>query len=202
MQDNIPDRPNPPIERPTPVWTPAPSRPARLSRGARAVVVASLAIALIALALSLALALTLWRVGRTTATALDGAITQLDEVCGPNAQPVTFTFSQTIRFKGDIAMPEGIVMPFKGTFPVNTVVRLTVPGLPGAPEIEVPINTAIPIDTQVPIPGGISIPVDTEVPVNQDIPVELCGQATGGLLRGMLSDLRLLRQQLPYGQTQ
>ena len=136
-------------------------------------------------------------VGKATANSLDGAIEQLDAVCGPNAQPVTFTFSQTIRFKGDIALPEGMVIPFKGAFPVNTVVRLTVPGLPGAPEVEVPINTSIPIDTEAPIPGGLTIPVDTEVPVRQDFPVELCGEATGGLLREMLADLRSLRQQLP-----
>ena len=155
-----------------------------------------------ALALALALAVILWQTGRAAADALDKSIAQLEGVCGPNAEPIIFTFSDTIHFQGDFALPEGMVFPFKGDFPVNTVVRLTVPGLPGAPEIEVPINTSIPIDMAVPIPGGITIPVDTELPIHQQFPVDLCaeGSEVARLTENGLAELRALRLRLPFAE--
>lgn len=188
-------------ERPTPTWLPAvATRGAPLSRGARVAVIAALTVGLVALVLSALLTITLWRIGRSAAGMLDETTLQLEAVCEPDAAPVMFTFSQTIRFQGNVALPEGLIMPFKGTIPINTIVRLSVPGLPGAPQIEAPINTTVPVDTEVPIPGGITIPIDTEVPVHQEIPVDLCNSSSGlaEFLRRTAADLRAIRQQLPF----
>jgi hypothetical protein len=167
---------------------------------ARAAIAAALVLSLLALLISSFLLIRLARAGSTSAAILDRTISQLEGVCGSSGEPIIFPFSQTIRFQGDFALPEGLVIPFKGTIPINTVVRITIKGLPGSPTVEIPINTTVPVDTRVPVPGGISIPIDTSIPINQQIPVDICGP--GGpakqLLEETISDLKELRSELSF----
>jgi hypothetical protein len=181
----------PPLGRPPAGW---------LGCGARAAIAVALVSSLLALLVSSLLLVRLARAGSATAAILDRTISELEGVCGSSGDPIIFPFSQTIRFQGDFALPEGLVIPFKGTIPINTVVRLTIKGLPGSPTIEIPIDTAVPVDTRVPIPGGISIPIDTSVPINQQIPVDLCGPGAPAkqLLEGTISDLKKLRSELSF----
>lgn len=124
---------------------------------------------------------------------LDQAIAQLDGMCSGDSPTVVFPISQTIRFQGEIPMPQGLVIPFKGNIPFNTTIR--VESFPGGPVINVPINTVVPVDTKVPIPGGIVIPVDTTIPFRQDIPIDLCTEASpfGKIMRSLMSELRALQ---------
>lgn len=189
-------------ERPTPTYLPAIAAPARsrLGRAARLAVIAALVFSLLALAVAGTLARALQRVGAEASTLLDNTLQNLESVCGDDAEPLTFTFSQTVRFKGEVPLPEGLVFPFKGNIPINTVVRIEVPGFPGSPTLEVPINTSVPIDTKVPVPGGITIPIDTTVPVRQDIPIDLCGSDSplAGFLGRTVQDLRSLRDLMRF----
>jgi len=173
---------------------------AQLGCGARLAVAAALAMSLLALVVSSLLVVRLARAGSATVSILDRTISQLEGLCGPSSKPVIFPFSQTIHFQGNFALPEGLVIPFKGTIPIDTVVRLTINGLPGSPTIEIPIKTSVPVDTRVPVPGGISIPIDTRIPINQEIPLDLCG--SGGpaktFLEGAIADLRALRSSLSF----
>jgi hypothetical protein len=186
----------------TPRSLPPIERPARAQAGCgmRLALAAGLAMSLLALLLSSLLLVRLWRVGRTAGAMLDRTIVQLERLCGPSSEPIVFPFSQTIHFQGDFALPEGLVFPFKGTIPINTVVRLTIPGLPGSPTVELPIRTEVPVDTRVPVPGGLSVPIDTEIPINQEIPLDLC--ATGSpakvFLEGAISDLKTLRSSFSF----
>jgi hypothetical protein len=191
-RDQIPTpRSLPPIERPV---------QAQAGCGTRLALAAGLAMSLLALLLSSMLLVRLWRVGRTAGPMLDHTIVQLERLCGQGSEPIVFPFSQTIHFQGDFTLPEGLVFPFKGTIPINTVVRLTIPGLPGSPTVELPIRTEVPVDTRVPVPGGLSIPIDTEVPINQEIPLDLC--ATGSpakvFLEKTISDLKALRSSFRF----
>jgi hypothetical protein len=187
---------------PTPTSLPPIGEPARtgLGCGARAAVAAALAMSLLAMIILLLLLVRLARVGNATAAILDDTIGQLEGLCGSGSKPMIIPFSQTIHFQGDFALPEGLVIPFKGTIPIDTVVRLTISGLPGSPTVEIPIHTSVPVDTRVPVPGGISIPIDTRIPINQEIPLDLCG--SGGpaeqLLEGAISDLKELRSSLGF----
>ena len=187
---------------PTPTSLPPVGRSARaqLGCGARLAIAAALAMSLLALVVSSLLLVRLASVGNATAAILDDSIGQLEGLCGSESAPVVFPFSQTIHFQGNFALPEGLVIPFQGTIPINTVVRLTIPGLPGAPTIELPIRTNVPVDTKVPVPGGISIPIDTRIPINQEIPLDLCG--SGGpakqFLEGAITNLRALRSTLRF----
>jgi hypothetical protein len=187
---------------PTPTFLPPVSRPAqaRLGCGARLALAAALAISLLALLLSALLLFSLWRVGRTAGPILDHTISQLEGLCASTGEPVVFPFSQTIRFQGDFALPGGMVFPFKGTIPINTVVRLTIPGLPGSPTVELPIRTEVPVDTQVPVPGGLSIPIDTSIPISQEIPLDLCapGSPATGILKEAVSDMKALRSSMSF----
>jgi hypothetical protein len=173
---------------------------AQLGCGARLALAAALAMAMLALVVSSLLLVSLWRAGRTSGPVLDRTIGQLEGLCGSGSQPIVFPFSQTIRFQGDFALPEGMVFPFKGTIPINTVVRLTISGLPGSPTVELPIQTEVPVDTKVPVPGGLSIPIDTSIPINQEIPLDLCGPGspTKSLLEGTIKDLKALRSSLSF----
>lgn len=188
-------------ERATPPFLPAVAPLPRASqRRGSGLAIAALLCSLLALG---AVGFLTWRfavVGQGTMALLDTTIGQLEAVCGAGAQPFTFTFSQTVRFKGQVPLPEGLVIPFKGTIPINTVVRIQVPGFPGTPTIEVPINTSVPVDTRVPVPGGITIPIDTAVPVRQDIPIDLCGNDSplAGFLGRAIQELRSLRDLMRF----
>jgi hypothetical protein len=182
---------------PTPTSLPPAGRPVRaqLGCGARVAVAAALAMSLLALVVSSLLLVSVARVGSATGAILDDTINQLEGLCGPSSEPVVVPFSQTIHFQGDFALPEGLVIPFQGTIPINTVVRLTISALPGSPAVEIPIQTSVPVDTKVPVPGGIIIPIDTRIPINQDVALDLCG--SGGPAKqflertiGNLKDLR------------
>jgi hypothetical protein len=188
----------------TPYWERAAQhaypQPPRLGCWAKTGIIAALVISLLALAVSSLLLVSFWHVRSTTAAVLDASIGQLEGLCGPNAQPVVFPFSQNIRFQGDFALPEGIVIPFKGSIPINTVVRLVIPGLPGSPTVEIPVQTSVPMDTKVPLPGGITIPIDTNIPVNQEIPLDLCqpGGSASGFLEQTITELGTLRGSLNF----
>jgi len=187
---------------PTPTSLPPVEEPARtgLGCGARVALAAALAMSLLALLISSLLLVSLARVGSATAAILDDTISQLEGLCGSGGKPMIFPFSQTIHFQGDFALPEGLVIPFKGTIPIDTVVRLTINGLPGSPTVEIPIRTSVPVDTRVPVPGGLSIPIDTRIPINQEIPLDLCG--SGGpakqFLERTIRDLKGLRSGLAF----
>jgi len=187
---------------PTPTSLPPVGSPtrARLGCGARAAVAAALAISLLALILSVLLLVSVARIGTATGATLDDTISQLEGLCGPSSESLVVPFSQTIRFQGDFALPEGLVIPFQGTIPINTVVRLTISALPGSPAVEIPIRTSVPVDTKVPIPGGISIPIDTRIPVNQDIVLDLCGSEGPAkpFLERTISNLKALRSGLRF----
>jgi hypothetical protein len=187
---------------PTPTFLPPIRRPepARLCCGARVAVAAALATSILALAITSLLLVGMARVGSATAAILDDSISQLEGLCGPDSKPVIYPFSQTIHFQGDFALPEGLVIPFQGTIPVNTVIRLTISGLPGSPTVEIPIQAKVPVDTKVPVPGGISIPIDTRIPVNQEIPLDLCGAGSPvkQFLEGTISNLKALRDSLRF----
>jgi len=43
----------------------------------------------------------------------------------------------------------GLVIPFKRTILISTVVRLTIRSLPGSPTIEAPINRSVPVDDRL-----------------------------------------------------
>jgi hypothetical protein len=186
----------------TPHYLPALPPPVRnrLGRGARAGIAAALVMSSVALLISALMLAGAWRVRNATVAGLDDVIAQLDAVCGASAQPIIIPISQTIHFKSDIALPGNLVIPFKGNIPINTIVRISVAGLPGSPMLEVPINTTVPVDTRVPIPGGISIPVSLDVPINQRIPVDLC--AGGGPMKAMLErtirDIGTVRDSLNF----
>jgi hypothetical protein len=187
---------------PTPTSIPPVGKPLRtgLGCGARVAITAAVVMSLVALITSSLLLVRLARAGSATAAILDRTISQLEGLCGSGSKPVIVPFSQTIHFQGDFALPEGLVIPFKGTIPIDTVVRLTISALPGSPAIEIPIRTTVPVDTKVPVPGGISIPIDTRIPINQQIPLDLCG--SGGpakqFLEGTIRDLKELRNALGF----
>jgi hypothetical protein len=197
-----PDQPPAGEPIPTPTFLPPVGQPVRtgLGCGAQGAIAVALAMSLLALLISSLLLVRLARAGSTTTAILDRTISQLEGLCGPSSRPVIFPFSQTIHFQGDFALPEGLVIPFKGTIPIDTVVRIKINGLPGSPTIEIPIKTSVPVDTRVPVPGGISIPIDTRIPINQEIPLDLCGP--GGpakqFLEGTIRDLKELRSGLRF----
>jgi hypothetical protein len=172
----------------------------RLGCGARLAILSALLLAGLALASNLILILALLRIQTAAIVGLDGAIAQVEQVCGPDAAPIIFPISQTIHFKGDIALPGGMNFPFKGNIPIRTTVRIAVPGLPGSPTIEVPINTVVPVDTQVPLPDGMRFPIDTVVPIRQDMPIDLCveGGPARGFLEQTLQSLKGIRQNLLF----
>jgi hypothetical protein len=187
---------------PTPTSLPPVGEPARarLGCGARVAVAAALAMSLLALAVSALLLVSVMRVGAATGAVLDDTIEQLEGICGPTSRPLVVPFSQTIRFQGDFALPEGLVVPFRGVIPIDTVVRMSISALPGSPAVEIPIQTSVPVDTEVPIPGGARIPIDTSIPISQDIALDLCG--SGGpaarFLERTIYDLRVLRGSLRF----
>ena len=187
---------------PTPRYLPAlpPPERDRLGRGARAGIAAALVMSFLALLISALMLAGAWRVRNATAAGLDDVVAQLNAACGASAQPIVFPISQTIHFKSDIALPGNLVIPFKGKIPINTVVRITVAGLPGSPTVEIPINTTVPVDTRVPIPSGISIPIDLDVPINQRIPVDLCaGEGPAKtLLERTIRNVKTLRASLDF----
>lgn len=182
----------------TPPVPPVGSGATRLSRGARLALLAALILAGLALASNLLLIARLWRVQDMAAAGLERAVGQLEGFCRDGAMPITFPISQTINFKGDIALPENMVFPFKGNIPIRTTVRIAIPGLPGAPTVEVPINTVVPVDTQVALPGGIRVPIDTAVPIRQDFTVDLCtaGSSTGEFVRQLVEELNAVRSSI------
>jgi hypothetical protein len=169
-----------------------------VSRGARLALLAALILAGLALASNLLLIVRLWRVQDMAAAGLERTIGQLEGFCGNGTVPITFPISQTIHFKSDIALPENMVFPFKGNIPIRTTVRITIPGLPGAPTVEVPINTVVPVDTQVALPGGIRVPIDTTVPIRQDFTVDLCtaGSGTREFVHQLLEELKTVRSSI------
>jgi hypothetical protein len=174
--------------------------PGRLGPGTKLAIGASLVCSLLALAFSGAMLFAALLARNAAVAGLDNAIGQIEGLCGPNPAPIVFPFSQTIRFKGNVALPDKMVIPFKGVIPIQTVVRISIAGLPGSPTVEVPINTTVPVDTQVPIPAGIAIPIDTSIPVNQQIPIDLCAQ--GGPARELLAraadELKALRKAMMF----
>jgi hypothetical protein len=187
---------------PTPRYLPAlpPPERDRLGQGARAGITAALVMSFLALLISALMLAGTWRARNAAAAGLDDVIAQLDAVCGASAQPIVFPISQTIHFKSDIALPGNLVIPFKGNIPINTIVRITVAGLPGSPTLEVPINTTVPVDTRVPIPRGISIPVNLDVPINQRIPVDLCADegSAKAMLERTIRNVETLRASLSF----
>jgi hypothetical protein len=177
----------------------APSKTrSRLGCGARLAILVALLLAGLALASNLILVLALLRIQTAAIVGLDSAIAQAEQVCGPGAAPIIFPISQTIHFKGDITLPDGMNFPFKGNIPIRTTVRITISGLPGSPTIEAPINTVVPVDTQVPLPDGMRFPIDTVVPIRQDLPIDLCveGGPVRGFLEQTLQSLKEIRQNL------
>lgn len=184
-----------------PVGSPMPPQmTARLGCGARLAIVSALLLSGLALASSLLLILGLLRIQRAAVAGLDDAIVQMEGVCGPNSAPIIFPISQTIHFKGDVALPGGMNFPFKGDIPIRTTVRIMVSGLPGSPTLEVPINTVVPVDAQVPLPDGMRFPIDTVVPIRQDFPIDLCveGGPARGFLEQTLQSLKGVRQSLLF----
>jgi hypothetical protein len=173
---------------------------ARLGCGAQVALAVALAMSLLALIVSSVLLISLARAGSATAAVLDRTIGQLEGVCGASSKPVVFPFSQTIHFKGNFALPEGLVIPFKGTIPIDTNFPLKIGALPGSPTFVIPIHTSVTVDTKVPVPGGISIPIDTQIPINQEIPLDLCG--SGGpakqFLEGTIKDLKAVRSSMSF----
>jgi len=183
------------VRPPTP-----PQTIARLGCGARLAILSALLLSGLALASSLLLIFGLLRVRNATIAGLDDAIAQMEGMCSPNSTSIIFPISQTIHFKGDIALPGGIEFPFKGNIPIRTTVRITVSGLPGSPTLEVPINTVVPVDTQVPLPDGMRFPIDTVVPIRQDFPIDLCMEGGPGrsFLEQALQSLKDARQSLIF----
>ena len=184
-----------------PVGGPMPSQmTARLGCGARLAIVSALLLSGVALASSLLLILGLLRIQSAAIAGLDNAIALMEGVCGPNSAPIIFPISQTIHFKGDIALPGGMNFPFKGNIPIRTIVRIMVSGLPGSPTLEVPINTVVPVDTQVPLPDGMRFPIDTVVPIRQDFPIDLCveGGPARSFLEQTIQSLKGVRQNLLF----
>lgn len=176
-----------PTPRPMPVLRPDTARARSLTA------LLALVIAGMSLALNLIVVTKLLQVRSQVDGALSSAIAQLETVCDPGSTPLTFPISQTIRFQGNIPMPQGLVIPFKGNIPFRTTIRVET--FPGGPVINVPINTVVPVDTQVPIPGNIVIPVDTSIPFRQDIPIDLCTEASPfhGLVDQLENELRTLQ---------
>jgi len=161
---------------PTPTYLPAMPLPGgyRLGRGARSGIVVALIMSGLALLISVLILAQAVRVRNAAAAGLDDVIVQLDAVCGASAQPLVFPISQTIHFESDIALPENLIIPFKGNIPINTAIQVRIPGLLSAPLLKIPINTTVPVDTRVSMPAGISIPVALDVPFSQNIPLDLC----------------------------
>jgi hypothetical protein len=153
----------------------------------------ALAIAGISLILNVAVITQLLRARNQVNMSIDNAAAQLEAICNHDARVLTFPISQTIRFQGDIPIPQGLVIPFKGNIPFRTTLRVET--FPGGPVINVPINTIVPVDTKVPIPDSIVIPVDTTIPFRQDIPIDLCTEASPfrGLLGQFVNELRALQ---------
>jgi hypothetical protein len=164
----------------------APARP----RSATAFL--ALVIAAVSLALNLIVITKLLQARNQVDGVVSNAIARLESVCDPGTTPLSFPISQTIRFQGNIPMPQGLVIPFKGNIPFRTTMRVET--FPGGPVVNVPINTVVPVDTQVPIPGNIVIPVDTSIPFRQDIPIDLCSEASPfhGLIDQLKNELRTL----------
>lgn len=109
----------------------------------------------------------------------------------------TYHFSQTIHFAGDIPIHQKIDFPFKGTIPINTVVKVPVELGFQTIVISVPIDTEVYVDTVVPVDINKTIHVETDVPVQMDIPitVNLKDTPAGELLRKLrlwLEELRSL----------
>ena len=175
------------------------AEPARVPLGWRLGLVVALLLATLALAGNLALILALLRVQAMAVEGVDGAIAQLEGVCGPQASPLIFPISQTFHFKGEVPVP-AMVVPFKGDIPFNTTVRVPIPGLPNARPIEVPVNTVVPVDTQVPVPGGMKIPIDTSVPISQEMPIDLCtpGSPVTGILAQAIRQLQDIRTEISF----
>ncbi len=176
--------------------TPAafPAVAATVRQPARGISWLALAVAGISLLLNIIIIAKLLQVQGQVKSGVDQAIAQLEGMCSGDSPSIVFPISQTIRFQGEIPMPPGLVIPFKGNIPFNTTLR--VEAFPGGPVINVPINTVVPVDTKVPIPGGIVIPVDTTIPFRQDIPIDLCTESSpfGGILRSLITELRVLQR--------
>lgn len=179
------------ISTPTPRPTPRPLSIPAHTRSLTALL--ALLIAGVSLALNLIVITKLLQVRNQVDGVFTSVITRLEAVCDPGATPLVFPISQTIRFQGNIPMPQGLVIPFKGNIPFRTTIRVET--FPGGPVINVPINTVVPVDTQVPIPGNIVIPVDTSIPFRQDIPIDLCTEASPfhGLVDQLENELRTLQ---------
>jgi hypothetical protein len=187
---------------PTPTYLPAMPPPGcdRLGRAARLGIAAALIMSCLALLISALILVEAWRVRNAAAAGLDDVIAQLDTVCGASAQPMVFPISQTIHFESEIALPNNLMIPFKGNIPINTALQVNVPGLPGTPLLKIPINTTVRVDTRVPIPEGISIPVALDVPIDQRIPVDLCAgeSPTKALLERTIRNIRTARASLNF----
>lgn len=158
---------------------------------ARVIALTALVAALLALVISLLVLIGGLRARSAAVASLDNIVAQVEDVCGPNAEPIVFPISQTVRFSGDIALPSGIVIPFQGDIPIDTSFELRT--FDGGPVITIPIRTTVPVDTEVPLPAGVTIPVDADVPLQQDIPVDLCAGQARLLLEDMLESLRDLQ---------
>lgn len=178
----------------------SPQATQRLGCSARLAILIALLLSVLALASNLIFITTVLRLQSAATASLDNTITQLQNLCGPDATPIMFPISQTIHFKGDIALPSGMNFPFKGDIPIRTTVRISIPGLPGGPMVEVPINTVVPVDTQVALPDGMRFPIDTAVPIRQEIPIDLCMKdgPVNGFLEQAIQSLLTIRKDFSF----
>ena len=149
----------------------------RLERSIRVLWLATVLVGLLALAslaVNAVLVVRLLMIRNQVSEALTGASRSLDNLAG---QTIAFDFpiSQTVNFETDVPLRQDVNFPFKGNFPVNTTVSLTVDLGPllGTQVVNVPINTTVPVDVNVPIHVDQTFRVKTQVPVRMNVPIRL-----------------------------
>lgn len=149
----------------------------RLERSIRVLWLATALVGLLALAslaVNAVLVVRLLMIRNQVSEALTGASRSLDNLAG---QTIAFDFpiSQTVNLETDVPLRQDVNFPFKGNFPVDTTVSLTVDLGPllGTQVVNVPINTTVPVDVNVPIHVDQTFHVKTQVPVRMNVPIRL-----------------------------
>jgi hypothetical protein len=131
-------------------------------------------LALTSLAVNAVLVARLLAIRNQMSEALSGASHSLDNLAG---QSIAFDFpiSQTVNLETDVPLKQDITFPFKGNFPINTTVSVSINLGPvlGTQVINVPVNTTVPVDVSVPIRVDQTFHVKTQVPVQMKVPIRL-----------------------------
>lgn len=147
-----------------------------------------LILALVSLALNILLIYSLMGVRQTAVDGLDQALNSLDSLEDEGFH-YEYKYENTLPISVEIPVQQEMVIPFQGTFPINTTVRVPIDaGVLGTFVLDVPINTSVPVDVEVPVQISQTVAFSTSIPVSLTVPIDV--QPDDPAIEGFINGLR------------